>query len=411
MRLLHTSDWHLGRMLYGRRRDQEFEEFLKWMAGLVRQRQADVLVIAGDIFDTTTPGNRAQAMYYEFLHQLISSGCRHVVIVAGNHDSPTFLNAPSELLSALGVHVVGQVNDDISRQVIVLRSLDGEPQMVVCAVPFLRDKDVRLAAAEETAQDKEHKLLQGIREHYSRVAQEVRRILKGFPVRVPVIATGHLFAAGAITVQGDGVRDLYVGSLGQVGADVFDPVFDYVALGHLHVPQKVAGLEHIRYSGSPLPMGFGEAPQRKVVCEVDFGCEKNDGSLSVAVNELAIPQFQRLAQTRGDFEQISRALKQLLAEGGSCWVEVTYESDLVMPDLRQKLEQLVADSGVEILRIKVARQNPSLRAGQSQQLLQELSPQEVFEQCLQAHSVDHSQRPGLKQTFLEVLQRLDQERP
>src|SRR5690554_5146472 len=135
MKLLHTSDWHLGRTLYGRKRYDEFAAFLDWLAAAIVEHEVDVLLVAGDIFDTCTPSNRAQALYYDFLYRVAASPCRHVVVVAGNHDSPTFLNAPRALLKALHVHVIGSACDDLADEVLVLHDLAGEPELIVCAVP------------------------------------------------------------------------------------------------------------------------------------------------------------------------------------------------------------------------------------------------------------------------------------
>ena len=107
MKILHTSDWHIGRTLYGRKRYEEFEAFLTWLAETIQKNEIDALLVAGDVFDTSAPSNRAQELYYRFLCRVAASSCRHVVVVAGNHDSPSFLNAPKELLKALDVHVVG----------------------------------------------------------------------------------------------------------------------------------------------------------------------------------------------------------------------------------------------------------------------------------------------------------------
>ena len=107
MKILHTSDWHIGRTLYGRRRYEEFEAFLAWLLATVEREQVAALLIAGDVFDSSTPGIRAQELYYRFLCRVAGSCCRHVVAIAGNHDSPSFLEAPRELLRALDVHVVG----------------------------------------------------------------------------------------------------------------------------------------------------------------------------------------------------------------------------------------------------------------------------------------------------------------
>ncbi|WP_426222769.1 exonuclease SbcCD subunit D C-terminal domain-containing protein [Psychrobacter sp. DWR1-2-3] len=280
--ILHTSDWHLGRRLYGRMRYDEFEAFLNWLQDTISAQKVDILIVAGDIFDTMTPSNRAQALYYEFLGRVSRSCCEHIVIVAGNHDSPTFLDAPSNVLKFLNVHVIGTACEDLNDEMLVLDAADGTPHCIIAAVPYLRDRDVRSSAAGESADSKDANVIKGIRAHYDEVASIAKakqaKLAEVHQRHIPIIATGHLFAAGGTTTEDDGVRELYVGSLGKISADMFDESFDYVALGHLHVPQRVGGRESIRYSGSPIAMGFGEAKQQKQVLLVQFGAVENDFS-------------------------------------------------------------------------------------------------------------------------------------
>lgn len=294
--ILHTSDWHLGRRLYGRLRYDEFAAFLSWLQDTISAQQVDVLIVAGDIFDTMTPSNKAQALYYEFLGKVSKSSCQHVVIVAGNHDSPTFLDAPSNVLKFLNVHVVGTACEDLNDEVMVLDDVDGRPHCIIAAVPYLRDRDVRGSQAGESAQSKDANVIAGICAHYDEVADIAKtkqaELAKAHKRHIPIIATGHLFAAGGSTTEDDGVRELYVGSLGKISADMFDDCFDYVALGHLHVPQRVGGRETIRYSGSPIAMGFGEARQQKKVLLIEFGSVlKNENLTPENMSESVSPQL------------------------------------------------------------------------------------------------------------------------
>ena len=196
MKLLHTSDWHIGRTLYGRKRYEEFEEFLAWLVETIQQNKIDALLVAGDVFDNSAPSNRAQELYYRFLCRVATSSCRHVVVVAGNHDSPSFLNAPKELLKALDVHVIGSVSEALEDEVLVLCNEQDTPELIVCAVPYLRDRDIRVAEAGESIKDKERKLIDGIRNHYRNVAALAERNRKEFGVDIPIVAMGHLFTAG-----------------------------------------------------------------------------------------------------------------------------------------------------------------------------------------------------------------------
>ena len=398
MKVLHTSDWHIGRTLYGRQRYEEFEAFLDWLACLIEQEGIDVLLVGGDLFDNSTPGTRAQELYYRFLCRVAASSNRHVVVTAGNHDSPSFLNAPRELLKCLNVHVVGSASDLPADELIVIEGPDREPRLIVCAIPYLRDRDIRTAETGESIEDKERKIVEGIRAHYRRVceaAEEKRALLKR---PVPIVAMGHLFAAGGRTADGDGVRELYIGSLAQVRVDVFPTCIDYVALGHLHIPQRVGGSDFIRYSGSPLPIGFGEAGQNKCVVLVTFS------GPSPQVTDIPVPRFQELKILRGDWPAIAWEIGELKSRGSKAWLEIVYEGGEIAGDLCARLDEAVAGSGIEILRIKNNRvPERGLSGTGAEETLDDLDVTEVFKRCLQAHDVPEDQHPALLAAYREVI--------
>lgn len=401
MRILHTSDWHIGRTLYGRKRYEEFEAFLTWLVQAIQQNEIDALLVAGDVFDTSAPSNRAQELYYRFLCRVAASSCRHVVVVAGNHDSPSFLNAPKELLKALDVHVVGNSAESPEDEVLVLRNGQDVPELIVCAVPYLRDRDIRVVEAGESIEDKERKLIEGIRNHYSTVAALAEQRRKELGVDIPIVGTGHLFTAGGQTIEGDGVRELYVGSLAHVTAGIFPTCFNYVALGHLHVPQKVNGSEIIRYSGSPLPMGFGEAKQQKSICQVEFH------STTASVQLIDVPIFQKLERVKGDWDGISNRILELSATASEGWLEVIYEGEEVIGDLRERLEAAISGTHMEILRIKNNRIiDRVLGQIHEEETLDDLNVNDVFERCLAVHDVPEDQRPELLRAYQETVSSL-----
>ena len=401
MRVLHTSDWHIGRTLYGRKRYEEFEAFLTWLAETIQQNAIDALLVAGDVFDTSAPSNRAQELYYRFLCRVAASSCRHVVVVAGNHDSPSFLNAPKELLKALDVHVVGSSTASPEDEVLVLCNEQDAPELIVCAVPYLRDRDIRVAEAGESVEDKERKLIEGIRTHYAAVAALAEQKREELGVDIPIVGTGHLFTAGGQTVDGDGVRELYVGSLAHVTAGIFPACFNYLALGHLHVPQKVNGSETIRYSGSPLPMGFGEAKQQKSVCQVEFH------STAASVQLIDVPVFQKLERVKGDWEGISSRILELTATDTQGWLEVIYDGTEVIGDLRERLEAAISGTQMEILRIKNNRIiDRVLGQIHEEETLDDLNVNDVFERCLAVHEVPEDQRPELLRAYQETVSSL-----
>ncbi|MBL3528014.1 MAG: exonuclease SbcCD subunit D C-terminal domain-containing protein [gamma proteobacterium endosymbiont of Lamellibrachia anaximandri] len=403
MKILHTSDWHIGRALYGRKRYQEFDAFLSWLAQTIDQEQVDALLVAGDVFDTSTPSNRAQTLYYRFLCRVAASSCRHVVVIAGNHDSPSFLNAPRELLRALDVHVIGSTGESCDEEVLLLQNQDGSPELIVCAVPYLRDRDIRVAQAGESIDDKEQKLIKGIRTHYAEVCDLAEQKRNSLGIDVPIIAMGHLFAVGGQTVDGDGVRELYVGSLAHVTSGIFPECIDYLALGHLHVPQKINASEVMRYSGSPLPMGFGEATQEKSVCLVEFADRE------ATVTLIKAPVFQRLERIQGDWDEISARILALSATQSQAWLEVVYEGEDVIGDLREQLETAISETNLEILRVKNNRIiDRVLKRIHDNETLDDLNVDDVFARCLEAHEVPETQRPELLLAYQETITALNQ---
>ena len=400
MKIIHTSDWHLGCSLRGRKRYEESAAFLNWLGELLEKESIDVLLVAGDIFDTTTPSNRAQELYYRFLCRVAESSCRHVVITAGNHDSPTFLNAPRELLRHLQVYIVGKIGESLDDEVLLLKDEQGEAELIVAAVPYLRDRDIRSAEAGESLEDKARKLVEGIRSHYELVgrrAEEIRAALSG---PIPVVAMGHLFAAGGSTVEGDGVRELYIGSLAHVGRD-FPPVFDYVALGHLHKAQLVGGQENCRYSGAPIPMGFAEALWEKQVIMVEFCAGQ------MKVMPVKVPLFKALHSIRGDREEIERQLEELKSKTQKAWLEIIYEGKEIISDLREQMEAATAGTELELLRVSDNRSwQQVMNLMEEGEVLSELDHSEVFQRCLEAHGVEAGQRQVLLQMYNEILDSL-----
>lgn len=407
MKVLHTADWHIGRSLYGRKRYEEFSKFLDWLAETIEAEKIDLLLVAGDIFDTSTPSNLAQKLYYRFLCKVSTSCCRHVVVIGGNHDSPSFLNAPKELLHAINVHVVGSMTENLEDEVIVLYH-DKKPEAIVCAVPYLRDKDIRTVEPGETIDDKNIKLINGLKSHYAEVceiAEEKRaEAVNEANGQIPIIAMGHLFTAGGKTLDGDGVRELYVGSLAHVGKDIFPTCIDYLALGHLHVPQKVAKADHLRYCGSPIPMGYGEANQKKVVLKVEFNGK------SPEIKEIPVPRFQELVRLTGSLDEIHNQLLKLRDQESKAWLEIEYTGDDILTDLRDMLDEAIEGSAMEIRRILNKQvKNKVLKSISDGETLDDLDPAEVFTRCLDAYEIPKEDRDELIDTYAEVVKSILEE--
>ena len=402
MKILHTSDWHLGKMLYGRRCHNEFKEFLLWLADEVERQQADYLLVAGDIFDTTTPANSTQALYYSFLHRVSTTGCRHVVIIGGNHDSPSLLHAPRKLLEHLNVTVVGSVSDNVEDEVLCLRDSRDNIELIVCAVPYLRDKDVRKAEAGETIETKAQKLIQGIGKHYDEVANVAKAVQNKASKDVPIICMGHLFAAGSKIDSADEVRDLYVGSLAHVHSSIFPQCMQYVALGHLHIAQVVNNSENIRYCGSPLQLSFSKNPKPKSITSITISGE-------IRIEHIEVPPFLNLQSIEGSYDEVVTQLNNHLQANEKVLLEIILKG-MTTSSYPEDLMTQARGTQVEILRVinqQILLQNKI--ANVQQESLESLSEMDVFRKCLDANEIPDNEKRELEYSFREVLQTLHEE--
>ena len=408
MRIIHTSDWHLGQHFYGKSRAPEHQQFLNWLIEQSKSQQIDAIIVAGDIFDTGTPPSYAREMYFDFIAQLHQTHCQ-LVVLAGNHDSVAMLTESQKILQQLSTRVISAVSNNMAEQVFVLNSLKTEQQAVICAIPFIRPRDIVKSYAGQSANEKQRSLQQAITEHYQGLfaqAQGLSQLNQADGTRLPIIATGHLTTIGASTSES--VRDIYIGTLEAFPASEF-PAADYIALGHIHRPQKVTKSEHIRYSGSPIALSFDEANTQKSIVIAQF----KNGELSNT--ELCnVPCFQPLAMVKTHLETLSEdiasvvesksiALKNvnltitesLNTESSSVepkithderpaeekiWLDIEIESAEYLQDLSARIEQIVKALPVEVLLVRRSKKSrQQMPSHEKKVTLSELSVQEVFD--------------------------------
>ncbi|MBO2007949.1 exonuclease subunit SbcD [Hymenobacter negativus] len=411
MRVLHTADWHLGQhFLTGQERTTEQQAFLDWLLLTVQAQSIEVLVIAGDIFDTQSPSYTAQELYYTFLVKMQATGCRDIVVVGGNHDSPTMLNASRQLLRQLRIHVVGGVPADPTEQILHLNADDGRPGLVVCAVPFLRDRDIRLAVAGESPDDRQIRIRQSIADHYAALAAH-DAVLRLREQDVPVLATGHLYAAGGEAREG-AERDVHIGGLGLIGAEHFPAAFDYVALGHLHRPQLVGGRTHIRYSGSPVPLSFTEADDKQQVLLLEF-----EGAGAPVITSIPVPVARRLQRFHGTLEEVEA---DILAYDNSAfqlvaWADVLVRSDETPAEVQRRVQAVLQLQKTQVLAPKGVRHQRLTEVVDLAEsaiplaLLHELTVDEVFGR--RVASLPPERAAALTATFGELRQLLNEADP
>ena len=385
----------MGQKFISRGREEEHTLALKWLTGIIAKKKVEVLVVAGDVFDIGNPPSSARALYYNFLKELLSTTCRHIVITGGNHDSPQMLEAPGEVLQVLNVHVVGQAAEDVAREVIVLKDQKGRPEAVVAAVPFLRDQDLKRAVSGETSQDRIEKIRQGILAHYNAVAEVAAAYKKE---KIPIIVTGHLCVTGH--EASDKQDNIYLGNTENIRADQFPAVFDYVALGHIHRPQVIGGVEHVRYSGSLLPLSFSETKDEKSVTLVLF--QKNKIK---KIEEIKAPQLRRLKTIEGSLEYVQQRLEKLhndYKDGLPAWVEVIVDSDALIPNLNGLLQDYVENMNLEILKVRPKVSHYSLSEQGPYEELDDLRPLDVFRKKCESAGHLPQDMEQLEATFREL---------
>lgn len=396
MKILHTSDWHLGHRLYEQSQFEEQSAFLNWLKQCIIDLNIDILLLSGDVFDTGVPSTQSQKLYYDFLVGLQSTSCKHIVVTGGNHDAPGTINAPKALLEALSIKVVGRAAEDIKEEVFTL-DVQGE-RIIIAAVPYLRDQDIRRAVAGETFDQIEDRYKQALTNHYHAVGEYCKTIKTD---ETPIIAMGHLFAVGGSV--SDSEQNIYVGNLGHIGGDDFHSIFNYVALGHLHKPQKVGHYDHIRYSGSPNILSFSELGYTKQVIVLESYLDQ-----ITSIQPIEIPLFRDIVRFKGS---LSECLSQLRTFHPSTqltpWIEIVLsETFITRPQLDEIYEEAKSQS-VEILKVTLKQEHKNKGLEQllsDTKKIKELSPLDVFKlKCLDL-DFDLEENKAVLDAFNEALQ-------
>ena len=400
MKFIHTADWHLGNMMHDIDRTREMEAFLEWLKTEIATIGVEALIVAGDIFDVVNPSNAAKKQYYKFLASLLATKCSNVVVVGGNHDSGTLLDAPCEILDALNIKVVGSINNrNVDDLVVELKNTQGDAIGICCAVPFMRNLELEqfykshdeMCKSSDSSSDRSGDAAEssdGVDAGDSVSDEDLLKRLyadvyhRAVELRgerdIPIIATGHLYASnlsgreseestenrengassGSVydavpeTSIDDGVREV-IGTLGNVDVSTFPSELDYVALGHIHYTSMVDKNPKVFYSGSPFVMGFDEANCKRNVLVVDALA-----NAVPTVEKVEVPKAMRFEQFKGDLETLRKKLrnleKELLANPMETYVDLLLTSgDFV--SLNDALEPEEAGKHFVVKRHRIAR--------------------------------------------------------
>ncbi len=363
--------------------------FLDFLRQTIVAREVEVLVLSGDVFDTASPSSEAEAMYYNFLVSLQGTCCRDVVVIAGNHDSPSKLRASKELLRLLNIHVYCNLADV---EPLVL------PGVIIVPIPFLRDRELLSAVEGQSIDQSNDRRKLAIETVYSNKLNQALAL----GLDLPVVALGHVAVSAGFSAD----KGLYLGGLGVLEASSFSDKFSYVALGHIHKRQEVSS--NVYYCGSPIPMTFDEAKYDKSLSLVTFEGKK------AQVEFVQVPCFRTLITVRGSLEEVRQQLKVLALEaktkgemaeniGLKGWISVQLEDNWGYGGLKEEAQALLGSCGLEVLAVKNVGAMPQLAASQSVEL-SSLSVEQVFEALLDEKKTE--KKDELLSLFSYVLEQL-----
>jgi exonuclease SbcD len=387
MRLLHTSDWHLGQTLHNYDRTYEHQCFLDWLLDTIVAEQADALLVSGDVFDNANPSAQAHRQLYRFLQQA-KSRVPHlqVVVIAGNHDSPGRLEAPGPLLEAHGTTVVGHVvrgadgEIDLERFLVPLADRSGTVKAWCLAIPFLRPGDVPRGVAEQAGEEGLDPYLHGTALLYRQAFALARQRCGDGQA---IVAMGHCHMVDS-QASHDSERRIVIGGTEALPTSMFDPAIAYAALGHLHLAQRVGRQEHLRYCGSPLPLSFSEVGYRHQVLRIDL-----DGRRAREVTPLHVPravELLRVPATPAPLPEVLAALEALALDDElppQAWpyLEVRVLLDGPEPGLRGQVEAALAGKPVRLAKIEPTRKQADGDATLALTLdqLAQLKPEDIFQ--------------------------------
>ncbi|WP_338365150.1 exonuclease SbcCD subunit D C-terminal domain-containing protein [uncultured Pseudoalteromonas sp.] len=353
MKVLHTSDWHLGQQFYEHDRRDEHAAFFTWLLNNLVEQHIDILLVAGDIYHTATPSASAENQLYQFIKDA-KKRCPqlHVVIIAGNHDSANRILAAQPLLAQFDTHVVGRF-DVSAPSDITLEINTNNKRAVVVAMPFLRNSDISSLCQTKNGPSYAH----GVAKAYASALEHAYSINEQ---NSPLIVMGHLHAKGG-DISSDSERNLVIGGEESISANVFGTKANYVALGHLHKAQKVAKNEAIRYSGTPIPMSFSERNYTHQVNVIEF---KNDEkqSISTSVNPLYIPRSAEvIILPEGECLPLKELCEQIKALDTSNYTIAPYlrvklKSSDTDTSFREQIEQALEGKNVKFCGIERVRE-------------------------------------------------------
>lgn len=411
LRILHTSDWHLGSSLESASRDEEHRRFLEWLLVTLRDEAIDVLLLAGDVFHYAQPSAEAQRLYYGFLARVgAETKVRQMVVIGGNHDSASRLDAPREVLDALRIHVVGGLGGEPStweRCLCPIERPGGGVDAVVLAVPFVHEFRLGIRTTGRSSAE----ITADFREEFSRLYTWLAdRAEKRWP-GAPLIATGHMTCVGA--ERGEYGTEIHqVGTIGGLPGDIFDPRLEYIALGHIHRMFPIEGTR-ARYSGSPLAMNVVEARSQRFVIRIELDASLPAGQRATT-HKIPVPKWREILEVTGPTEEVLARLRAIQSPHElPPFVYVNLEVDEYLTDgpfrVNEAIETHPLATRPRVVEVhqKVAGREDAPTGSEERTSLRGMKPEEVF---VRLHQAQLKSPPGdlLLTAFRTVLSQLDE---
>lgn len=398
MKILHTSDWHIGNQLHKYDLCEDLNLFFNWLVHYIQTENIDVLLISGDIFDQANPSQAAYKQYYDLLKQLINLDCK-VILTGGNHDSASVLNAPQELLKAFDITVIGGATNVVGEMFIEVEK-DGE-KIVVAAVPFLKDRDIRKSVAGETYATKIEQIKSGLQSYFANINACYQ---ENYPDHT-FILMGHLYVQGSELSESE--RDIQIGNQAGVEAHMFEGIPQYVALGHIHKPQIISDTQNIHYCGSPIPLSFSEREDEKQINIIIIKDRKID-----QLEIIPIPKYRNLLTFEGSLDEVENKLNGYSEKTRlMSLAEVIVNEDSESLERRQAFEAFINSRPNENIEIVKSRLNfKSKIRGATDAFavgtdVADVTPVQMFEKKLELQSgLENTEE--LKNAFREILQEL-----
>ncbi len=395
MKILHTADWHIGKVLHLFDLEEDHRLFFNWMVELIKQEEIDVLIVAGDVFDQNNPSNESRKLYFELLRDLAELKLQ-IIITGGNHDSINMLQASKELLALLGITVIAGVPDDFEHQIIPLKNKEGDTKAICAAVPFLRDKDLRTYVAGETSENRINATRNGIVDHYIKCKHLITRLYKD---KYPTLAIGHLYIQGA--TLSDGERDIQIGNQAGIESKKLEDLFDYMALGHIHIANRY-GNGTIRYSGSPIALSFSEKEDVKTVIIIEIR------DRVVQSRSVKVPVFRSLLKCVGTWNRIKEQIEMLnLQNLLPPLIELEINENVGMiPAIELEISNYKLN-GINIVKRRfVTEQNEKTLSASLHRIksIAELNPNEVFLKRIEDLALSGEDKLILVQTYAQLLE-------